>query len=305
MSDAPANQVPGTATIEPNGAPLSAKDYKGRIKPIWCPGCGNYGVLNALMNALAELAIDPDNLAVVSGIGCSSRLPGFVRSYGFHGVHGRALPIALGVKMGNPRLTVIVAGGDGDGLSIGAGHFPHAVRRNIDVTYVLFDNRIYGLTKGQTSPTTPRGIWTKTSPHGVIEYPMNPAGLAISYGATYVARGYSTRMKEMQALIVGAVRHKGFSLVQALTPCVTFGKNCGFDAIAESIKELPPDYDHSDPRQAYLMATDPEQMYMGLLYQEERPEFVEMLQRQGGTRGRELDDSGPKIDIPRLLGRFS
>jgi 2-oxoglutarate ferredoxin oxidoreductase subunit beta len=200
---------------------------------------------------------------------------------------------------------VIVTGGDGDGLSIGAGHFPHAVRRNIDITYLMLDNRIYGLTKGQTSPTTPRGIWTKTAPHGVIEFPMDPASLALCYGATFVARGYSVRVKDLQALIVAAVRHRGFSLVQILTPCVTFGKGCGFDTLAECAKDVPPEHDVRDARQAYLLANDPQGVYTGILYQEERPEFVEMLQKQGGTRGRELDETSPQIDIARLIGRFS
>ena len=293
------------AEAEAEIAPLTPKDYKGRIKPIWCPGCGDYGVLNALINALAQLQIAPDNLAVVSGIGCSSRLPGFVRSYGFHGVHGRALPTGTGLKLARPDLTVIVTGGDGDGLSIGAGHFPHVVRRNIDITYLMLDNRIYGLTKGQTSPTTPRGIWTKTAPHGVIEYPMNPAGLALSYGASFVARGYSNQTKQLQQLVMDGIRHRGFSLVQVLSPCVTFGRGCGFDALAEQIKEVPETHDRKDSRAAYLLATDPETMYTGILYEDDRPELVEVLQQQGGTRGRELDDSGPAIDVERLIGRFS
>ena len=157
----------GKAETQERPIPVREKtvhDYKGRIKPIWCPGCGNYSVLGALTRIFVDLGIEPENLAVVSGIGCSSRMPGFIKCYGYHGVHGRALPSAVGVKLGNPRLTVLAVGGDGDGLSIGMGHFPHTARRNIDLTYVLLDNRIYGLTKGQTSPTTCQGWWTKTSP---------------------------------------------------------------------------------------------------------------------------------------------
>ncbi|MFH1143441.1 MAG: 2-oxoacid:ferredoxin oxidoreductase subunit beta [Candidatus Eisenbacteria bacterium] len=301
-----AREAHEAATTETaDAAAFTAKDYKGRIKPIWCPGCGDYGVLNSLLNSLAHLRIPPEQLAVVSGIGCSSRLPGFVKCYGFHGVHGRALPVALGVKLGNPRLTVIVAGGDGDGLSIGAGHFPHVARRNIDITYLMLDNRIYGLTKGQTSPTTPQGIWTKTAPHGVIEYPMNPAALALCYSATFVSRGYSNQLKQLQEIITAAIRHRGFSLVQILTPCVTFGKGCGFDVIAGSVKDVPETHDLQDTRAAYMLATDPDHVYTGIFYREERPELVDMLQQQGGTRGREVDDSDPKIDVQRLIGRFS
>jgi 2-oxoglutarate ferredoxin oxidoreductase subunit beta len=283
----------------------TAKDYKGRLKPIWCPGCGDYGVLNALMSALAELEIVSDDLAIVSGIGCSSRLPGFVKAYGFHGVHGRALPVALGVKAGNPRLTVLIVGGDGDGLSIGAGHFPHLARRNVDVTYLMLDNRIYGLTKGQTSPTTPQGIWTKTSPDGVIEYPMNPAVLALTYGATFVARGFSSQVKPLTSLITAAIRHRGFSMLQVLSPCVTFGRECGFKTITERLKERPEGHDVRDAARAYLLATDSESIYTGILYQDERPEFIATLQEKGGARGRELEDGVPGIDVDRLIDRFS
>ncbi len=281
------------------------KDYKGRIKPIWCPGCGNFGVLNALTHALAELNINPDQLAIVSGIGCSSRMPGFVRSYGFHGVHGRALPVAVGVKMGNPRLTVVVVGGDGDGLSIGAGHLPHAARRNVDITYLMLDNRIYGLTKGQTSPTTPSGWPTKTAPQGVIETPMNPTVLSICYGATFVARGYSTQMPQLSALIAAAIRHKGFSSVQILTPCVTFGKGSGYDYFNAHVTPLPDDYDPTDQVRAYAFASNEEKLYAGILYRHEREEYLSTLRRIGAARGRELDDSAPAIDIGALIRRFS
>ncbi len=306
MSNTPEPQEEGTMTTQTEPKPKpSAKDYKGRLKPIWCPGCGDYGVLSALLAAFADLEIDPDNLAIVSGIGCSSRLPGFVKSYGFHGLHGRALPVALGVKLGSPHLTVLIVGGDGDGLSIGAGHFPHLARRNVDVTYMMLDNRIYGLTKGQTSPTTPHGIWTKTSPAGVVEFPMNPAALALCYGATFVARGYSSQVKPLKSLIMAAIQHRGFSLLQVLSPCVTFGRKCGFDAIANSIKECPAEHDCRDASSAYQLATDPQNIYSGILYQEERPEFISTLQAMGGARGRELDDGAPEIDVDRLVDQFS
>jgi len=303
----PAELRPNPAAANASTAPkLTPKDYKGRIKPIWCPGCGNFGVLNALTQAFADLQLDPNNLALVSGIGCSSRLPGFVQGYGFHGVHGRALPVAIGVKLGNPRLTVLVVGGDGDGLSIGAGHFPHAARRNVDITYMMLDNRIYGLTKGQTSPTTPTGNWTKTAPGGVIESPMNPAGLALCYGATFVARAYSANMAQLRELIVAAIRHRGFSLLQVLSPCVTFGKGSGYDFFNERVKPLPADYDPSDPGQALALCLDMQQtIHTGVLFRTERPEFVEVMRGIGAARGRELDDSGPAIDADALVRHFS
>jgi len=284
-------EVPtGPAATENTPPQRAPKDYRGRIKPVWCPGCGNFGVLNALMQAFSDLQIDPDDLAMISGIGCSSRLPGFVQGYGFHGVHGRALPVAIGVKLGNPRLTVMVVGGDGDGLSIGAGHFPHAARRNIDITYMMLDNRIYGLTKGQSSPTTPTGYGTKSSPGGVVESPMNPAGLALCYGATFVARGYSAHMPQLRTLIVEAIRHRGFSLLQVMSPCVTFGKGSGYDFFNERVRPLPEDYAANDQAQALALSVDLQTIHTGILYRGAKPEFVEVMRGIGAARGRELDD---------------
>lgn len=299
-------EVPtGPAATENTPPQRAPKDYRGRIKPVWCPGCGNFGVLNALMQAFSDLQIDPDDLAMISGIGCSSRLPGFVQGYGFHGVHGRALPVAIGVKLGNPRLTVMVVGGDGDGLSIGAGHFPHAARRNIDITYMMLDNRIYGLTKGQTSPTTPSGKWTKTAPQGVIEMPMNPVHLAIAYGATYVARSNSVKLHETQQRIEEAIRHRGFSLVQIMSRCVTFGAGYGFEEFDRTMQPIPEGHDVEDVHRALALVDDPTTIYTGVFYHGQRPEFAESLQAIGAARGRELDESGPQIDIQRLIGRFS
>ena len=280
-------------------------DYKGRIKPIWCPGCGNYSVLGALTRIFVDLGIEPENLAVVSGIGCSSRMPGFIKCYGYHGVHGRALPSAVGVKLGNPRLTVLAVGGDGDGLSIGMGHFPHTARRNIDLTYVLLDNRIYGLTKGQTSPTTCQGWWTKTSPEGVLEEPLNPLELAIVFGATFVARGYSGRPRDLDGLLKAAIEHKGFSLVHIISPCVTFGKGAGYKFFGPLVDTLSEDHDPTDRNQALAAATDPEKIHTGIFYQIDRPEYVARLQEGGAARGRELSPGPPKIDVDALIQRFS
>lgn len=299
----PAPPESGAAETEQPGR--SPADYRSRLKPIWCPGCGNFGVLSALAQALASLDIDPDQLAVISGIGCSSRLPGFLRAYGFHGVHGRALPTAVGVKLGNPRLTVVVAGGDGDGLSIGAGHFPHVARRNIDITYLMLDNRIYGLTKGQTSPTTPFGFSTKSSPMGVIETPLDPIAFAVSFGATFVARGYSAQTGQVRDLIRLGILHKGFAMVHVISPCVTFGRGSGYEYFNERIAPLPEDHDRTDYCEAIRMCTDQEHIYTGIFYDVERGEFVKTLQERGAARGRELDDSDPKIDVDGLIARFS
>jgi len=208
----------------PPPAPLQAKDYKSDLKPIWCPGCGDFGVLQALYRALAAVGRQPHEIAFISGIGCSSRIPGYTTAYGFNSVHGRALPIAQGVKLANPELLVIVAGGDGDGFSIGGGHVAHAIRRNIDLTYLVMDNQVYGLTKGQLSPTSPRGLTTVTSPFGSLEEPINPLLYVLAYGAGFVAQATPADMPGMSALIEEALRYPGFSFVNIQSPCVTFGE---------------------------------------------------------------------------------
>jgi len=206
-------------------APLAAGDYKSSLKPIWCPGCGDYGVLQALYRALSAIGRPPHEIAFISGIGCSSRIPGYTTAYGFNSVHGRALPIAQGVKLANPDLLVIVAGGDGDGFSIGGGHVPHAIRRNVDLTYLVMDNQVYGLTKGQLSPTSPLGLKTVTSPLGSIEQPINPLLTVLAYGAGFVAQATPADMPGMTALIEEAIRYPGFSFVNIQSPCITFGED--------------------------------------------------------------------------------
>jgi 2-oxoglutarate ferredoxin oxidoreductase subunit beta len=202
---------------------MTAKDYKSELKPIWCPGCGDFGVLQAIYRALASIGKAPHEIAFVSGIGCSSRIPGYTTAYGFNSVHGRALPIAQGIKLARPELLVLVAGGDGDGFSIGGGHVPHAVRRNIDLTYVVMDNQIYGLTKGQLSPTSKRGLQTVTSSYGSLEDPVNPLLYMLAYGAGFVAQGTPADMAGLSQLVEQAIRYPGFSFLNVQSPCVTFG----------------------------------------------------------------------------------
>lgn len=203
---------------------LQAKDFKSDLKPIWCPGCGDFGVLQALYRALAAIGRPPHEIAFVSGIGCSSRIPGYTTAYGFNSVHGRALPIAQGIKLSRPELLVIVAGGDGDGFSIGGGHVPHAIRRNLDVTYLVMDNQIYGLTKGQLSPTSPKGLKTVTSEFGSLEDPVNPLLYVLAYGAGFVAQGTPADMAGLAEIVEEAIRYPGFSFVNVQSPCVTFGQ---------------------------------------------------------------------------------
>ena len=200
----------------------TAPQYKSDVKPIWCPGCGDYSVLISLTKALAELGLPPEEVVVVSGIGCSSRIPAYVNTYGFHGVHGRALPVATGLKLSRPELTVVVAGGDGDGFSIGGNHFLHACRRNVDLTYLVMDNRVYGMTKGQPSPTTEPEWDSDLAPGGTGLRPFNPLAIALAAGANMIARCFSGDPNRTASVIAEAIRHPGFSFVEILSPCVTF-----------------------------------------------------------------------------------
>ncbi|PKU26658.1 2-oxoacid:ferredoxin oxidoreductase subunit beta [Telmatospirillum siberiense] len=204
-------------------SPLTVQDFKSDVKPIWCPGCGDHAVLLAVTKALVELNTPREQIAFISGIGCSSRIPAYTNVYGFHGVHGRALAIAAGVKLARPDLTVLVAGGDGDGLSIGGNHFMHACRRNVDMTYVIMDNEVYGMTKGQASPTTaPDWCNSKLTPHGTGVSPVEPVRLALAAGANFIARGFAGNPNDVARLIVEGVHHPGFSFIQVLSPCVTY-----------------------------------------------------------------------------------
>jgi 2-oxoglutarate ferredoxin oxidoreductase subunit beta len=203
---------------------FTAKDFKSDLKPIWCPGCGDFGVLQATYRALAAIGRPPHEIAFISGIGCSSRIPGYTTAYGFNSVHGRALPIAQGIKLARPDLLVLAAGGDGDGFSIGGGHVPHAIRRNADITYIVMDNQIYGLTKGQLSPTSQKGRKTVTSGYGSLESPVNPLLYVLAYGAPFVAQGTPADMAGLAAVIEEAIRYPGFSFVNVQSPCVTYGE---------------------------------------------------------------------------------
>ena len=265
----------------PAVAKLSVKDYKADLKPVWCPGCGDFGVVASVYQALAKLSLDPDNTVLVSGIGCSSRLPGYINTYGFNTIHGRALPVATGVKLANPALTVIVTGGDGDGFAIGTSHFVHTARRNVDLTYVMMDNGIYGLTKGQVSPTSPHDLVTKTSAYGNIEAPMNPVLMALSCGATFIARAFSGDPKNSQEIIAAAIQHKGFSFVHMVSPCVTYRGREQFDIVRERIRALPEGHDptnRDDARRVVFEDTETV-ITLGTIYVAERPTLADGLDR--------------------------
>ena len=229
-----------TTELAPSAAPgeLNKDTYKGKIHPDWCPGCGDFSVLSALQAALFELGLQPHQVLTISGIGCSSNLPGFINTYGMHTLHGRALAVATGAKLGNHELKVIATGGDGDGFGIGGNHFMHTMRRNVDLTYIVMDNQIYGLTTGQTSPTSRKGMKTKSTPFGNVENPINPIPLAIIAGATYVARGFSGKQKHLVEIIKGGIQHKGFSFIDVFSPCVTYNKDNTYQFFNSRVKVL-------------------------------------------------------------------
>lgn len=212
--------------------------YKVETRATWCPGCGDFAVLRAIQTAVANLNLNPKDLFIVSGIGCSSNLPHFINAYGFHGIHGRTLPVATGARLANPELKVIATGGDGDGYGIGLGHFIHTMRRNLDITYVVMNNQIYGLTTGQASPTSEKGFRTKSSPEGTVEGPVNPIALALSSGATFVARGFSGDANHLAQLVQMGIEHKGFSLVDVFSPCVTYNKQNTYQWFRERVYKL-------------------------------------------------------------------
>ncbi|MFQ5552522.1 MAG: thiamine pyrophosphate-dependent enzyme [Thermoplasmata archaeon] len=250
---------------------------KSDTKVTWCPGCGDFGVLNATLKAIQAIQLDPKDLVVVSGIGCSSNFPHFLRSYGFHGIHGRVMPVATGIRLANPDLTVLATGGDGDGYGIGLGHFIHAMRRNFDLTYVVMNNEIYGLTTGQASPTSERGHVTKSTPWGSIEWPVNPIALALSAGASYISRGFSGDPKQMATLIEGGLKHKGFALVDVFSPCVTYNKVNTYPYFRERVYKLEDeDHDTSDLLAAYAKAHEwGDRIPIGLFYQVEKETYEE------------------------------
>ncbi|MFC7395156.1 2-oxoacid:ferredoxin oxidoreductase subunit beta [Scopulibacillus cellulosilyticus] len=249
--------------------PVTFKEFRNNIRPNWCPGCGDFSVQASIQRAAANLGLTPDSLAVISGIGCSGRISGYINSYGFHGIHGRALPIAQGVKMGNRDLTVIAAGGDGDGFAIGMGHTIHAIRRNIDITYIVMDNQIYGLTKGQTSPRSEVGFKTKSTPAGSIESALSIMEMALTAGATFVAQGFSSDLKDLTSLIEQGIQHKGFSLINVFSPCVTYNKVNTYDWFKENLINLNDieDYDPADRVTAMQTLMAHNGLVKGLIYQ--------------------------------------
>jgi 2-oxoglutarate ferredoxin oxidoreductase subunit beta len=279
-------------------------DYRSELKPIWCPGCGDFGVLTAIHRALAAIGRPAHEIAFVSGIGCSGRIPGYTTAYGFNSVHGRALPIAQGIKLANPDLMVLVAGGDGDGFSIGGGHVPHAVRRNLDLTYIVMDNQIYGLTKGQLSPTSQRGRTTATSSFGSIEDPVNPLLYVLGYGASFVAQGTPADMPGLAAIIEEGIRFPGFAFINVQSPCVTFGEpEQQLKAHKQGMRTLASlGHDPADRVKAMVLAQEyGRQLLAGVFYR--NPDPPPTYESQVRARQRSLVGAAPPRE--RILDLFA
>lgn len=248
-------------------------DYNSGKVPQWCPGCGNFAIWNSIKKAMAELDLKPHKTALVSGIGCSGKMSNHIKAYVFHSLHGRTLPVATGIRLANPELTVLVNGGDGDGYGMGVGHLIHAIRRNINVTYIVHHNKVYGLTTGQAAPTSPEGTKTKSTPFGVVDAQINPLIMAMANGATYVARGYSGESDQLAELIKGGINHNGFALIDVLQPCVTFGGEYQYDYYNDKVKKL-----EKIPKaeEAVKLAADTETYHLGVFSQYKRDSYDEL-----------------------------
>ncbi len=233
---------------------MKAKDLRSELEPVWCTGCGDFGVLKALTQALADLEVAPERLAVISGIGCSSRLPGYMKAYSFNTIHGRALPIATGLKLARPELTTVVVGGDGDGFSIGLGHLPHAVRRDVPLTYAVLDNGIYGLTKGQSSPTTDQESKRQRGLAGADERPLDPVLLVLASGAGFVARSHAGNMPHLRVMFREAISYPGFAFVHVLAGCVTYQPRGYADTLLSRSWMIPETHDPTDMSKAFELA---------------------------------------------------
>lgn len=258
---------------------VTLKDYEGE-ETAWCPGCGNFQILIAVKQALVQLNLEPHQVLFVSGIGQASKLPHYLKCNLFNGLHGRSLPVATGAKIANHNLTVLVIGGDGDGYGEGGNHLIHAIRRNLDITYIIHNNQIYGLTKGQASPTSEKGFITKTTPRGVISQPLNPIALAIALDASFVARGFSARISHLTHLIVQSIKHKGFALIDVLQPCVSFNHLNTYDWYKERVYDIgkEEEYNPMDKFMAFEKAQEWEKRIpIGVIYRTEKKVYEERI----------------------------
>lgn len=253
------------------------EDYKGQT-PAWCPGCGNFAILKTFKDAMLELGIEPHQFTMVSGIGQAAKFPHYIRCNTFNGLHGRALPVATGIRLANHEMPVIVSTGDGDCYGEGGNHFIHGIRRNINVKLFVHDNQIYGLTKGQPSPTSMEGMVTKNQPFGVFSEQLNPMALAVALDCSFVARGFAGDMENLKSLVKAAIQHKGFSLLDILQPCVTFNKINTYEWYKQRVYRIEPEYDPEDRVEAFRRALEwGERIPTGIIYKNNRPVLEERI----------------------------
>jgi 2-oxoglutarate ferredoxin oxidoreductase subunit beta len=279
------------------------KDLLTRENPTWCPGCGDFGILMSVRQAIEKLGWKQEDTVIVSGIGCGSKLPRFVKVYGFEGLHGRALPAATAIKIANNALNVVVVTGDGDGLGIGGNHFIQTMRRNLNITHIIEDNEVYGLTKGQYSPTSPEGFKSPTSLSGALETPLNPVLTAVSNGATFVARTDMLNPAKLTDIFVKAFSHKGYSVVDVLQLCPTYNKKHDIKWYKERLVDLPEDYDPTDKVNAFKKALEvTEQISTGIFYTEERPTYEEQIEQIKKEPLAKQDIEN--VDISKLYDKF-
>lgn len=254
------------------------QDYRSKALPTWCPGCGYFAMAEGFTQALKRLGREPEEVTVVSGIGCASRFPFFINAYGFHTLHGRTLPVATGVKTANDALTVVAVGGDGDAFAIGGGHIPHAARRNVDITYMVFDNGIYGLTKGQTSPTSVLGFTTPTTPYENGDQPLNPLMMLMAARASWIGQAYAGHPHHLTDMMAAAIAHRGFSYLHILSPCVTFDKTTRtYRNLGMMVRDLPADHDRRDLMAAMREAAKVDRPALGIFYEEDRPTLADVM----------------------------
>ena len=282
----------------------ASHDYRRKqIRPVWCPGCGNYGVLRGVENALKRLEVLAEQTVVVSGIGCAGRFSHYLDTYSLHGTHGRALPIATGVKTARPDLTVLVVGGDGDSLGIGGGHLPHAARKNVDLTFLILDNNTYGLTKGQSSPTTPWGCITKTAPYGSPEDSLEVLPVLLAYDVSFVARTSSAQIGEMSRIITEAMQHPGFAVVHILSPCVTHPV-LEWKRLRERLEPLAQEQPGDDKAAALRLSYNRDPIYTGIFYSIQKPTLDARLRQLQDSALKRYSSRGKEPTIPSLMERF-
>ena len=291
-----------TEAIKPK---LTVAQITTKESPSWCMGCGDFTILSTLKNALVELDVDTANTLIVSGIGCGSKTPHFVKTYGFEGLHGRSLPVASAAKLVNPKLNVIVVTGDGDGYGIGGNHFMHSMRRNLDICHIVQDNEVYGLTKGQASPTSEKGFKSPSTPSGVIEWPVNPLSWALAAGATYIARGYAMDIMHLKKLLVEGIKHKGYALIDVFQPCSTYNKIQTPQWYQQRIYKLEnePGYDPTNRAMAFQKAEEwGAKIPIGLIYKENKPTYEDSVVQNMPTPVVDQDISNVNMDV--LFSKF-